>query len=110
MSDLKTQHFLGWLAARLVGQYGESPNTDFVLRLNEEVERAQTLRTNIASNVNTYVLTEVDGARDSDGKHGYQLRERGRARRMVGQRLWLNQQEADDLSRQLDAPIDYFND
>lgn len=105
-----TAFFLTWLAARLVGVYGENENTDFVLRLKEEAARAATLRSNLAMNTNTYVLTEINGARDSDGKHGYQLRERGRARAMVGQRLWLTEQEAVDLARQLDAPIDYFND
>jgi len=105
-----TPFFLSWLAGRLVGHYGENENTDFVIRLNEEAARAQTLRTNLSLNQNTYVLYEVNGARDSDGKHGYQLRERGGAQRMVGQRLWLTEQQAGDLGRQLDAPVDYFND
>lgn len=110
MANPTTPMFLAWLAARLVGVYGESENVDFVRRLNAEAARASTLRVNLSRNMNTYVLTEIDGARDTDGKHGYRLRERGRGQQMVGQRLWLSDQEAADLARQLDAAVDYFND
>jgi hypothetical protein len=37
--------FLNWLADRLVHVYGESPNTDFVLRLREMDSLIEELRT-----------------------------------------------------------------
>jgi hypothetical protein len=110
MANPTTQHFLGWLAARLVGVYGENENTDFVLRLNEEAAKAQTLRTNIANNMNTYQLVQSGATPpDADGRILCFLSRRGKGGRL-GAQLWLLPQEAADLSDQLDAPIDYFND
>jgi hypothetical protein len=104
-----TAFFLSWLAGRLVGHYGESPNTDFVLRLNEEAARAQTLRSNLAMNENTYQLVKTTVPPDMDGRSVYALSRRGKPGRL-GSKLRLTEQEAEDISRQLDAPVDYFND
>jgi hypothetical protein len=35
---MKDKEFLQWIHDRLVNRYGESPNTDFVLRLQEIVD------------------------------------------------------------------------
>jgi len=104
-----TPAFLSWLAGRLVGVYGEPDNVDFVMRVKHEAARAHTLRVNIASNAQTYQLVKTTGPDRSDGMHGYYLQTRGGGIE-IPNRLWLSDQQADDLASQLDAPIDYFND
>jgi hypothetical protein len=108
-----TPAFLSWLAGRLVGVYGEPDNVDFVQRVKHEAARAHTLRVNIASNARTYQLVKTTGPDRTDGMHGYYLQTRGggiTVPEQIANRLWLTEQQADDLARQLDAPIDYFND
>ena len=104
-----TPAFLTWLHKRLVIKYGESENLDFVQRLRHEIQRAQTLRTNLAQNEHTYILADTGEPPLMDGKHVYMLRVRGDVG-AIGSKLYLNAQQAEDLARQLDASIDYFND
>jgi len=104
-----TPAFLTWLAGRLVGVYGESENVDFVMRTKHEAARSHTLRRNISSNEHTYQLVKTTGPARTDGMHGYYLQTRGGGIE-IANRLWLSDQQAEDLARQLDAPIDYFND
>jgi len=108
MANPPTPVFLFWLVDRLVHVYGESENVDFVRRLRHEAARAKTLRTNLAQNQDTYQLHD-SGEVAMDGTHAYLLQRRGKPGKL-GSKLWLTGQQADDLSRQLDAPIDYFND
>lgn len=109
MATPRTPEFLTWIADRLVGRYGENEHTDFVLRLREEAERARTLRANLSLNRETYQLVSTGTAPDMDGRNAYLLSRRGRPGKL-GSVLHLTGQEAEDISRQLDAPIDYFND
>jgi hypothetical protein len=103
-----TPHFLTWLADRLVNIYGESENVDFVRRVRHEAARAATLRSNLAQNQHTYVLVAVSG--DADGTRAYTLAIRGSLSTAIMTTIWLTEQQANDLSRQLDAGVDYFND
>jgi hypothetical protein len=104
-----TPAFLHWLGLRLVHTYGESENVDFVLRLRHEEARALTLRTNLSKNEATYYLADTGTAPGMDGTHTYVLSRRG-APGAIGSTLNLTPQQASDLSRQLDAAIDYYND
>ena len=105
---MPTSAFLHWVADRLVRVMGESENVDFVLRLRHEAARAATLHENMAGNVETYVLVAI-GEVAMDSRSAYMLQPRGKVGK-IGSKLWLTQQQFDDLSRQLDAPIDYIND
>jgi hypothetical protein len=109
MADPSTPVFLRWLAERLEFVYLESPNIDFVLRLKHEAERARTLITNLSQNERTYQLVESGEAPFMDGSQTYLLRVRAGVGHL-GSKLRLTQQQADDISRQLDASVDYFND
>lgn len=40
--NLVDAEFLKWIADRLVQHYGENPSTDFVLRLNQIIQRMET--------------------------------------------------------------------
>lgn len=104
-----TPAFLTWLATRLVSHYREPENVDFVQRVRHEAARSHTLRLNISQNAQTYQLVKTTGPERTDGMHGYYLQTRGGGIE-IANRLWLSDQQAEDLARQLDAPIDYFND
>jgi hypothetical protein len=106
----RTPVFLTWLADRLVNIYDESENVDFVQRLRREARRAQTLRTSLSANENTYQLFMTDDPPTvSSGKNTYELHQRGGSG-VIASKLYLTAQEAGDLARQLDASVDYFND
>jgi hypothetical protein len=114
MDNPPTAVFLEWIAQRLVHHYGESEQTDFVQRLRKEAHRAQTLRTNLAMNARTYHLVNVcgdfhDPHDDSDHTCAWTLMTNGDTQ-VIKTELRLTDQQANDLSRQLDAPVDYFND
>lgn len=110
MANPATPAFLTWLADRLVVKYGESENVDFVRRVRHEAAKAQTLRTSLSANKQTYVLAKTTGPEREDGMHGYVLVPRGHTDGEIASRLWLTAQQADDLARQLDAGVDYFSD
>jgi hypothetical protein len=113
MSNPTTPVFLEWLVDRLVNVYGESQHLDFVQRLRHEAYRAATLRTNLSMNARTYHLVNVCG--DSHDDHddnatcAYALVVNG-STAAIKTELRLTDQQANDLARQLDAPVDYFND
>lgn len=105
---MPTGVFLNWCADRLVLLGGESENVDFIQRLRHEAARAQTLHANLSQNEETYVLVDT-GEVNLSGMHAYMLQRRGKVGKL-GTKLWLTKRQFDDLSRQLDAPIDYIND
>jgi hypothetical protein len=107
-SNPTTPVFLSWLADRLVFVYKESENVDFVLRLKHEAARSETLRANLAKNSRTYSLSST-GLSYDDGTDEYILVSRSTSE-VVRSHLRLTDQQADDLARQLDAAVDYFND
>ncbi len=114
MSNPPTPVFLDWLGDRLVNVYGESQHLDFVQRLRHEAHRAQTLRTNLSMNARTYHLVNVcgdfhDPHDDSDHTCAWTLMVNG-STEAIKTELRLTDQQANDLARQLDAPVDYFND
>jgi hypothetical protein len=114
MDNPSTAVFLTWLVERLVNVYGESENVDFVHRLRKEAHRAQTLRTNLSANTRTYHLVNVcgdfhDPHDDSDHTCAYALMVNG-STAAIKTELRLTDQQANDLARQLDASVDYFND
>jgi hypothetical protein len=109
MPNPSTPVFLSWFADRMEHVYHESPNVDFVRRLRHEAERAKTLITNLSQNERTYQLVESGEPPFMDGRKVYLLHVRAGVGHL-GSKLTLTAQQAEDLSRQLDAPIDYFND
>jgi len=109
MGKASTPVFLSWVRGLLTGQLNQDPDADFIKRLDHEIERSRTLRANLAQNQDTYQLIDV-GEGGAPGLRLYRLAKRGRGGWLTGAVLTLNQQQADDLGRQLDAPIDYFND
>ena len=114
MDNPSTPVFLEWVANRLVHHYGESNQTDFVQRLRHEAYRAATLRTNLSMNARTYHLVNVcgdfhDPHDDSDHTCAWTLMVNG-STEAIKTELRLTDQQANDLARQLDASVDYFND
>ena len=104
-----TPAFLNWCADRLVRLGGESENVDFIRKLRHEAAKAKTLIDNLSRNEETYQLFKTDEV-TMGGTHAYLLARRGGKPGKIGSKLFLTEQQADDLSRQLDAPIDYIND
>jgi hypothetical protein len=104
----RTPVFLNWVADRFVNIHDESENVDFVRRIRHEASKAQTLLTNLSSNTRTYKLVDLNEV-DADGYGTYTLMAHGTTQ-VIRSHLRLTTQQAEDLARQLDAPIDYFND
>jgi hypothetical protein len=106
----RTPVFLDWVADRFVHVIGESENVDFVMRLRHEARKAQTLIANLSVNERTYQLhMTADPPTVSSGKGTYELHCRITGI-PIASKLYLTEQQAGDLARQLDACIDYFND
>lgn len=112
MANPPTSVFLARVANRLVS-YSESEDSDFVRRLRSEAARARTLHTHMSANTRTYYLVDTCGDLHDDDTGPrictYSLVSHG-TNEMLTSELQLTQQQADDLSRQLDAPVDYIND
>jgi hypothetical protein len=110
-SNPRTPTFLNWVADRFVFRHSESPNVDFVMRLRHEAARAQTLLTNLSVNHCTYMLIRTDDPSTAGPppRHVYVLQDRS-TMQVVNTKLRLTDQQAEDIARQLDASVDYFND
>jgi len=108
MVNPNTQSFLNWCADRLVRLGGESENVDFIRRLRHEAAKAGALSINLSINTETYQLFATDEI-FMDGSRTYLLQRRGMPGKL-GSKLILTEQQAADLSRQLDAGVDYYND
>ena len=109
MAQLQTSTFLNLVAEKLLTIWGAGVHDEIITRLRSEAAKADTLLTNLAQNSSTFQLTEITVAESKRGKRPYHLTCRGKSGRLP-MTLWLYPGEAADLGRQLDAPIDYFND
>lgn len=108
MTHIFTPEFLDWVADRFVHVDGESPNVDFVLRLREEADKARLFTEELAKNANFYELVKLDGPH-MDGTYTYIL-QRSEGPGGFGVHMFLLEDAADDLARQLDAAVQLATD
>ena len=97
-----TPEFLDSIADRLV-QYGEPASAACVLRLRLEAETGRILRDELGSNEHLYGLVKVEDTQHFDGTYTYQLRRREENNLGLPALLYLSDQEAADLDKQLEA-------